>query len=176
MRMCEEWPGLSALPLMRDGNSRTFPWFDWSRRSESNLSRKTSRFDGRWSNREELRLTSLPVEWLRERKALRRFLRQTTAAIQANAARTYRRVLGVAGVLRQRPQRRPARLERKPRPLCHTTVSSLREEYRERYRAFAAAFREASARWKAGDFQAQFPELAFRPFVWPASSAAQLAA
>ena len=99
---------------------------------------------------EELRLTPLPVEWLRERKALRRFLRRTTAAIQAKAARAYRRVLGVAGVLRQHPQHRPARLERKPRPLCHTTIAALREEYRERYRAFAAAFREASGAMESG--------------------------
>src|SRR4029077_18784069 len=118
----------------------------------------------------------LPVESLRDREALGRFLRRTIAAIPTKAARTYRRVLGVAGVLRQRPQHRPARPERKPRPLCHTTQAALREENRERYRAFGVAFHEASGRWKAGDFHARFPDRAFRPFVWPASPAAQLAA
>ena len=114
VRNCEEWPGLSALPLMLEGEQRTFPWFDWSRRSESKGARKTSRFDRRWAHPEELRLAPLPVESLREREALGRFLRRTTVAIQTKAARTYRHVLGVAGVLRQRPQHRPARLERSP--------------------------------------------------------------
>ncbi len=177
VRRCEEWPGLSSLRLMLDGKPRTFPWFDWTRRSNSSeIFRKRSRFDERWVDQEELALTPLPIESLRERGALGRFLRRATEAIEREAAGTYRRVLGVAGVLRQRPQHRPARPKRKPRPLCHATVAALREEFRERYRAFAAAFREASVRWKAGDFQAQFPERAFRPFLWPTSPPAQLAA
>jgi hypothetical protein len=177
VRKCSEWPGLSCLKLLLDRRPRRFRWFDWTRRSSSrDASRKNSRFDDCWAEPEELVLTPLPIAAFQTRGATGRFLRRATEAIEREAAGTYQRVLGVAGVLRQRPQHRPARLERKPRPLCHTTVAALREEFRERYRAFAAAFREASSRWTAGDFRAQFPDRAFRPFVWPPSPPAALAA
>lgn len=177
VRKCSEWPGLSCLKLLLDRRPRRFRWFNWTRRSTTrDSSRKRSRFDDCWAEFEELVLAPLPCEALQTRGAMGRFLRRATEAIESEAARTHRRVLGVAGVLRRHPQHRPARLERRPRPLCHTTIAALREEFRERYRAFAAAFREASRRWKAGDFRAQFPEPAFRPFVWPMSPPATLAA
>ena len=177
VRKCAEWPGLSSLKLLLVRRPRRFRWFDWTRRSSSRLaSRKRSRFDDCWAEPEELVLAPLPSTTLRTRGAIGRFLQRATQAIEMEAARTHRRVLGVSGVLWQHPQHRPNRLERKPRPLCHTTVAALREEFRERYRAYAAAFGEASSRWKAGDFFAQFPDCAFRPFVWPPSVVAEVAA
>ncbi len=177
VRRCAEWPGLSSLKLLLDRRPRRFRWFDWTRRSSSRIaSRKRFRFDECWAEPEELVLAPLPSQALRTRGAIGRFLRRATEAIEIEAAGTYRRVLGVAGVLSQHPQHRPDRPERKPRPLCHTTIAALREEFRERYRAYAAAFGEASTRWKAGDFFAQFPDCAFRPFVWPLLAVAELAA
>ncbi len=176
VRKCSEWPGLSCLKPLLDRKPRKFRWYDWTRRSSSRDLRKKSRFDDCWAEPEELVLTPLPIAALRTRGAVGRFLRRTTDSIEREAAGMYQRVLGVDGVLRQDPQHRPARLERKPRPLCHTTIPALREEFRERYRGFVAAFREASRRWKAGDFHAQFPERAFRPFIWPTSPPVELAA
>ncbi|MGZ3479520.1 MAG: transposase [Myxococcaceae bacterium] len=177
VRRCAEWPGLSSLKLLLDRRPRRFRWFDWTRRSSSRIaSRKRFRFDECWAEPEELVLAPLPSQALRTRGAIGRFLQRATEAIEIEAAGTHRRVLGVAGVLSQHPQHRPDRPERKPRPLCHTTIASLREEFRERYRAYAAAFGEASTRWTAGDFFAQFPDRAFRPFVWPFSAVAELAA
>jgi len=176
VRKCSEWPGLSCLKLLLDRKPRKFRWFDWTRRSNSRDGRRRSRFDDCWAEPEELVLTPLPIATLRTRGAVGRFLRRTTEAIERQAAATHPCVLGVAGVLRQDPQHRPARLERKPRPLCHTTIPALREQFRECYRAFVAAFREASSRWKAGDFRARFPDRAFRPVVWPPSPHAELAA
>ncbi len=176
VRRCGEWPGLSSLKLLLDRRPRRFRWFDWTRRSSSRIdSRKKLRFDDCWAELEELVLAPLPSAALRTRGAIGRFLQRATEAIEMEAAGTHRRVLGVAGVLSQHPQHRPDRPERKPRPLCHTTIAALREEFRDRYRAYAAAFGEASSRWKAGDFFAQFPDCAFRPFVWPFSAVAELA-
>ena len=177
VRKCAEWPGLSSLKLLLVRRPRRFRWFDWTRRSSSRVaSRKRSRFDDCWAEPEELVLAPLPSTMLRTRGAIGRFLQRATQAIEMEAARTHRRVLGVSGVLLQHPQHRPDRLERKPRPFCPTTGAALREEFRERYRAYSAAFGEASSRWKAGDFFAQFPDCAFRPFVWPLSVIAEVAA
>ena len=166
LRTCAEWPGLSSLAQMVDGQPRVFPWFNWTRRSASTSALAQARFADRWSEREELRLAPLPLAGLQ----VKRFLRSAIRAIEAEGIRNFCRVLGRAGILRQHPHHRPARAARSPRPPCHTSLRQLLEAFLEEYRAFADAFRKASARWKAGDLLARFPERAFRPFLWPVSS------
>lgn len=177
VRLCSEWPGLSSLPLMLDGQPRKFHWFNWTRRSSGNRCRETrERLDRRWAEPEELSLTRLPDPTLQAPCKLRRFLRRAVKAIEEQAARQHRSFLGRAGVLRQRPHTQPAPAERKPRPPCHTSIPGLREAFIERYRSFAAAFHAASVRWRAGDLSATFPDSAIKPFVWPKSTGLQLAA
>jgi REP element-mobilizing transposase RayT len=177
VRRCRDWPGLSCLPLMVDGKPRSFRWFNWTRRTSGN-GRRVARplLDDRWAEAEELRLTPLPNPTLRTRDALRGFLKRAVRAIEEQGSRLHRTVLGRAGVLRQRPHAKPASSERKPRPLCHTSIPELLEAFRERYRGFVEAFRQASIRWRKGDPTASFPDWAIKPFVWPASAPLPLAA
>jgi REP element-mobilizing transposase RayT len=167
LRSCAEWPGLSSLSLMSDGKPRAFSWFNWTRRSNSCSPVARARFAERWAEREELRLAKLPISSLQTSAGVKRFLREAIQTIEEEGARQYRKVLGRAGVLRQHPHHRPARPSRAPRPLCHTSLRQLLEAFRDRYRSFLAAFHQASARWRAGDLLAQFPEHAIRPFLWP---------
>jgi len=168
VRKCSEWPGLSALPLLRDGNPRTFRWLNWTRRCKSApASRRGPRIDDRWAEPEELRLTTLPVRGFDRLNVVRTFLDDCVRAIEQQARLTYRTVMGVQSIREQDPQRRPTRPERSPAPWCHTTVHRLREEFMERYRWFASAFLEASSAWRAGCLGAKFPVTAVRPFLWP---------
>src|SRR5262249_35406057 len=159
---------ISSLPLLLDGRSMRFSWFNWTRRASGN-SRRARRglLDVRWAEREELRLTPLPSPSLQSPQALRAFLRRAVRAIEEEGSRQHPTVLGSAGVLRQRPHDRPARSKRSPRPLCHTSILELREGFRERYRGFVERYRQASIQWRAGDLTAVFPEWAIKPFVWP---------
>jgi REP element-mobilizing transposase RayT len=176
VRRCSEWPGLSALPLMRDGKPRTFRWMNWTRRCRSAApSRRGPRIDDRWAEKEELKLATLPIPGFERLSSVRRFLDECVAAIEREARLTYRAVLGVRGVCAQSPQRRPARPERSPAPWCHTTVQELRREFMERYRGFVASFLEASRSWRAGNLAASFPSIAVRPFLWPGGALAALA-
>ena len=177
VRLVRDWPGLSCLPLLLDGKPRSFRWFDWTRRSSGNPGRVTRPLlDKRWAESEELRLTPLPNPGLRGRKAVRAFVRRSVRAIEEQASREYRTVLGRAGVLRQHPHTRPPPAStRKPRPTCHTSIRELLEGFRERYRSFLEKYREASIRWRNGDFTACFPEAAIKPFVWPPSKTIPLA-
>ncbi|HET6981454.1 MAG TPA: transposase, partial [Myxococcaceae bacterium] len=95
VRRCRDWPGLSCLPLLLDGQPREFRWFNWTRRSSGN-SRRAIRepLDDRWAEPEQLRLTPLPNTGLRKPGALRRFLRRTVGAIETKALREHPRVLG----------------------------------------------------------------------------------
>jgi len=178
VRRCRDWPGLSCLPLLLDGEPRSFRWFDWARRSSGNAQRVARPLlDNRWAEPEELRLTPLPHPALHSRQALRAFLERAIRAIEEQGSRQFRTVLGRAGVLRQRPHARPAAApKRKPRPPCHTTIRELLEAFRERYRKFVEMFHRASVRWRSGDLTASFPEAAIKPFVWPSSGSMPRAA
>jgi REP element-mobilizing transposase RayT len=168
VRRCSEWPGLSALPLMRDGQPRTFRWFNWTRRCRSAPpSKRGPRLDQQWAESEELRLTTLPVQGFGRLSVVREFLEDCVRAIEHEARLVYRTVMGVRRLCTQPPQRRPARPERSPAPWCHTTVRQLRDEFMEGYRSFATAFLEASAEWRQGNLRASFPSAAVRPFLWP---------
>jgi REP element-mobilizing transposase RayT len=168
VRRCRDWPGLSSLPFLLDGRPRSFRWYNWTRRASGNARRrKRELLDARWAEHEELQLTPLPSPSLQTPQARRSFLRRTIRAIEEQAARQYQTVLGALGVMRQKPHHRPARSKRSPQPLCHTTIPELFEAFRERLRGFLAEFRQASARLRAGDLTAVFPEGAIKPFVWP---------
>lgn len=177
VRHCRDWPGLSCLPLMLDGQARSFRWFNWTRRSSGNARRVVrALLDARWAEPEELQLTPLPNPDLQRPGALRRFLLRAVNAIEKRAARQHRQVLGRDGVLNQRPHSKPRPAERTPRPPCHTSVAGMLEAFLERYRSFAEAYRCASIRWRSGDLTASFPEGAIKPFLWPRSTVMPLAA
>ena len=177
VRRCQDWPGLSCLPLMLDGGTRSFRWFNWTRRTSGN-SRRTSRalLDERWAEPERLRLTPLPNAALQQPGGLRRFLKRAVQAIETQASRHFRNFLGRSGVLRQRPHARPPPARPKQRPPCHTSIRELLEAFLHRYRGFADAYHRASIRWRRGDSTALFPESAIKPFVWPRVGALPLAA
>lgn len=177
VRRCRDWPGLSALPLMLDGRTKSFRWFNWTRRTSGNSRRvKRALLDERWAEPEHLRLTPLPDAALQEPGQLRRFLKRAVKAVEEQASRQYRTFLGRSGVLRQRPHAQPAPARRRPRPFCHTSIPEVLDAFRERYRSFAEAYHRASVRWRRGDLTALFPELAIKPFVWPGAGALPLAA
>ena len=169
VRRCSEWPGLSALPLMREGKPRAFRWLNWTRRCRSAPpERRGARLDERWAEPEQLRLTNLPVSGFDRLRAVRRFVDDAVATIEREARRTYRKVMGVCLLLAQSPQHRPARPERTRAPWCHATDGSRRQEFVDQCRASIAWYREASAAWRGGDLAAQFPPGTVRPILWPA--------
>jgi REP element-mobilizing transposase RayT len=177
VRTCAEWPGLSSLSMMFEGTTRRFRWFNWTRKGKTSPSVTDSgRFADRWAEQETLTLTPLPLQTLQSREAWRRFLQDAMQAIETEASRLHRRFLGRAGVLRQDPLRKARKKERSSRPPCHTSFPALLNEYLETFRAFVAAFREASSRWKRGELDVVFPEGAHRPFIWPRPLAQPLAA
>jgi hypothetical protein len=177
VRHCRDWPGLSSLPLMLDGSPMPARWFNWTRRASGNRHKEPRpRLDVRWSEAEEIRLTELPIPSLRAPGALRRFVLRTVQAIEEEACRQYKKFKGRRWVLKQDPFSKPRLKERKPQPLCHTSLPALQDAYREQYRNFVSAFRSASSRWLRGDLDAAFPEGAIRPFIFPARAGAPIAA
>jgi REP element-mobilizing transposase RayT len=163
---CQEWPGLSSLSMMLDGEPRRFRWFHWTHRwRERKLGKPCARFDERCSQVEQLVLAQIPHPAFQEAGSRRRILERLLEAIREHGAALHKGFRGRAWVLAQRPQHRPRRPARTPRPLCHTSSRRIFDEFREKARAFTVAFVNASQRWRAGDFSAPFPPGANRPMV-----------
>jgi hypothetical protein len=163
---CLDWPGLTSLAMMLDREPR-FRWFSWSDRWKWRRNRKPCpRFDERCSSDEKLVLTPVPHPAFRDPDSRRRIVEQLIESIEEHwRAVHHNEFRGRAWVLAQRPQHRPERPARSPRPLCHASSKPVSDEFREKSRGFMTAFLNASQRWRSGDFSVQFPLGANRPMV-----------
>ena len=166
-----EWPGLTCLAQLLGPAKRRFHWFNWTKRWSKKGSEDTAAGEGRLAEEMaepvEVEVAPLPC-WggLREEER-RSAVRGLVEGVEAEARAQDKPVLGVRAVRAQHPHTRPERLERSPRPLGHASTRQALKELREQYRAFVAAFREAAARWRRGDFSARFPLYSFPPRVVP---------
>jgi len=168
VRRCQDWPGLSSLRMMLDGAPCEFSWFGWSQRwGNRNATEAADRLNRRWSIREIFALAPLPRWANTSMEARRRVAIRWIRDINREGLATFKRVLGVAGVLAQSPLKKADRPTPRPRPSCHTTFRDLKDLFFDQLRSFVAAFRVASERWRLGDLSVEFPPWAFRPFLKP---------
>ncbi|AKJ00535.1 hypothetical protein ATI61_10458 [Archangium gephyra] len=168
-----EWPGLTCLPQLLGPARRVFQWFNWtkrwSRRGRGSEDRATGegRFGEELAEPVELEVAPLPCwEGLGE-EGRQRAVRGLVEGVEAEARAQDKPVLGARAVRAQHPHTRPERLKRSPRPLGHASTRQALKRLREQYRSFVAAFREAAAQWRRGNFSASFPLFSFPPRVVP---------
>ncbi len=166
-----EWPGLTCLPQLLGPARRVFQWFNWTKRwgtrGREEEGGGKGRFAQEWAESVELEVAPLPCwEGLGEEE-MQRAVRGLVEGVEAEAGARGRPVLGAWAVRAQHPHTRPEHLKRSPRPLGHASTRQALKALREQYRAFVAAFREAAARWRRGDFSASFPLFSFPPRVVP---------
>jgi REP element-mobilizing transposase RayT len=166
-----EWPGLTCLPQLLGPARRLFRWFNWTKRWSKRGSEDTAVGEGRFAEEiaepVELEVAPLPCWEGLGKEERQRAVRGLVEGVEAEARTQDKPVLGARAVKAQHPHTRPERLKRSPRPLGHASTRQALKELREQYRAFVAAFREAAARWRRGDFSASFPLFSFPPRVVP---------
>ena len=145
-----EWPGLHCVRELTHGIVRTFAW------------------QGDTKTNKRLRpvfVSPIPCWDGLSQQQHKEMYRNLVSSINAERSKP---ILGIRSILRQPPHNFPEKSSRSPRPLCHTTSNTLRAEYEERYRAFAAAYRIASAAYRQGDTTVEFPLYSYRPPPWVA--------
>ncbi|WP_395836104.1 transposase [Cystobacter fuscus] len=166
-----EWPGLTCLPQLLGPARRVFQWFNWtkrwSQRGSEDRAGARGRFAEQWAEPVELEVAPLPCWKGLGEEERQRVVRGLVEQVEAEARARNKPVFGASAVKAQHPHTRPEHLKRSPRPLGHASTRQALRELRERYRTFVAAFREAAARWRKGDFLTPFPLFSFPPRVVP---------
>jgi putative transposase len=92
--------------------------------------------------------------------------REVASAVEhreADLRKTQTGVLGMKRVLRSSPLDHPKMSTRSAMPLCFASTRETRTDFINGWRAFVAAFRTASLRFREGVLDAQFPMFSFRP-------------
>jgi hypothetical protein len=106
------------------------------------------------------------TRWLR--RNLDRLLPTRERAIRQS--RKGRPFLGAAIVLQQNALTPSPKIDRSPIPLCHATTADGWFSYLESWRAFVKEYRLASAAYRAGAEETEFPEGSFPPGRPPLAS------
>lgn len=163
-----DWPGVHSVRETLSGEPIRGVWFN--RTAEYDARTRGESFDRlRYVTEETFELSPLPCLAHLAAEKYRKWVADLVDEIEREAAaeRANRGLmpLGITGVLRQDPQYRPSTSKKSPAPLFHAATKAVRRILRAAYSLFAAAFRAAAARWKAGDRTAEFPIGSFPPGV-----------
>jgi REP element-mobilizing transposase RayT len=162
----DKWPGVHCAKSLLSGEPAEGYWFDQTQ--EYAARRRGEKFDRmRYASREILVLSPLPCWKHLAEEVRRQLVVEMIADIEAEAALRRKssgsQVLGASAVLGQHPFDRPARPKKSPAPLFHAASKLMRQELWAAYSWFVAAFRDASAKLRAGDRMARFPAGSFPP-------------
>jgi hypothetical protein len=164
-RLCD-WPGVSAVRALLDGEPLEGLWFD--RTQEHRARRRGDAFERlEFATFYTVQLEPLPCWAHLPAEEYRRRVAEEVEAIESQAARKRelldRPAPGPAAIRGQEPHTAPERLKKSPAPLFHAASRKIRRELYEGYRHFVAAFREAAARLRAGEVDVVFPAGSFPP-------------
>ncbi len=161
-----QWPGVHCAQALMTGEAVQGYWFDETQAYAAR--RRGEDFDRmRFATFEVLTLSPLPCWKHLPEETRRKLIADLITEIEAEAAirrqRTGSQVLGASAVRGQHPFDRPRKPKKSPAPLFHAASQAVRRELYAMYRWFAATFREASEKLRAGDRTVPFPAGSFPP-------------
>ena len=161
-----EWPGVHSVDALLTGEPLRGFWFD---RTKEGAARRRgeafSRYD--FATSETIVLSPVPCWRHLTPEQYRHRIADLVHEIEADAERDRqqggREPLGAEGVKTQNPLEAPRRSKKSPAPDFHAATKSALQALRDDYREFVAEYREASAKYLAGDRLAPFPAGSFPP-------------
>ncbi|MCO4760917.1 MAG: transposase [Myxococcales bacterium] len=169
-----DWPGATALPWLLRGEPIYGVWTDFTARYNASRRKGYVEIPGEFDTVYELRMTVLPC-WAGEKDEVwRKHVSDLACEIDATAAQRRKEtgagVLGVAAILAADVATELPVQRRNPAPTVHAVCPVVRKRLEEGLRAIAEAYADASARFRDGEWDVEFPEGTFRPlggFVTP---------
>jgi len=162
----QDWPGVSSIRSILAGEPSRGFWFnrsaEWFAR---NRDPRPDRYE--FATQYEVELSPIPCWEHLSRDEYRSRVRDLIDRIEEKTCTTNREAgivpPGPAFVLAQDPHSHPDRPSRSPAPLCHTSLRALRREFISAYYAFKSAYIEASALFRSGNPDTNFPADCFPP-------------
>lgn len=167
-----QWPGATAVHGLLGEMRLEGVWVDRDALRRARAKDPNVSIDN-FSSTVEVPLSPLP-QWANlSEEALRAKYEALVRDVEVEGARLCRSFVGVKAITAMDPHASPDQPERSRAPFCHTTSAALRRAFRDAYRAFVGAYREAAmlVRSKAEQYSGLFPEGSFpRPRVFRRSS------
>ncbi|MCO4762600.1 MAG: transposase [Myxococcales bacterium] len=169
-----DWPGVSSLPWLLRGESIFGVWTDFTARYNASRRKNYTPLAGEFDTVYELRMTVMPCWSKSSVECWRQKVRELATEIDETAARRRQEsgasVMGLQKALSAGGPSREITKRRRPAPKVHAVCPVVRERLKAGLRAIADAYAEASARFRDGEWDVEFPEGTFRPmggFVTP---------
>ena len=161
-------PLFSTYDHLAKGKPLRFWYLDWEAYWTAGGKRKKSH-----RLKDYLRWTTWQCTPLPSQMAMREHQRQTWMRKQVReiekACKTERKdsgktVIGKAGLHAVDPRERPRNPKKSgKRPLCHASDPELAKEHKKEWRKFMGQYVEASADYRNGYYEREFPEGSYRP-------------
>ena len=168
-----DWPGVSSVEALITGEPMKGEWTDRTAYHRArNRGEDVSEAD--FTEEIELHLTPLPSLAHLAARDYRQLMLEIVREIEDETLQRHREndtvPLGVDAIMSRHPHHRPERKPSTPRPWFHAISREAREAMRSALLWIVAAYRVASERYRAGEYDAVFPEGTFppaRPFIFP---------
>ncbi len=161
-----EWPGVTSLRSMLTGEPIHGYWFDrsaeWFNRQKGRPSDKYE-----FAEPQDVHLSPLPcwehLDSTEQQAHVRALVERIELETRQALSQKNRRPRGRAAVLAQDPHSHPEQPKRSAAPPCHTSQQSLRKAFVAAYYAFVDMYVEASALFRSGKPNTEFPADCFPP-------------
>lgn len=163
---CRDWPGVSSVPALADGEALEGTWYDRTALYEARRRGENKRLED-FATVETVELSPLPCwQHLEPEQIRERVADLVTEIEQRHRLRRATEGAGVAGrraVRRRHPHDRPKQSKRTPAPRFHTASREAWQALRAGVQAFAEEFRAAAELLKIGHPEPRFPAGSFPP-------------
>ena len=157
-----EWPGATAVQGLLGDMRLEGVWVDRDSLRRARL-KDPEVTDDAFSSTVEVKLSPLPQWEGLDANELRQKYEGLVRDVEAEGERLGLAFLGARRVMSEDPHASPEQPARRRAPLCHTTSVALRRAFKEAYRTFVAAYRDAVARvrTRAATYDVHYPEGSF---------------
>ncbi len=166
-----DWPGVSSTEALITGEPMHGTWIDRTALSKAR-SRGKDFVEDDFAHPKTLHLEPLPSLAYLSSRQYRDLIVDMVRQIEQETLLQHQEEgtvpLGVEAILSRDPHKRPEQVPRSPRPWFHALSRQMRKAMRDALTWIVAAYRQAAARFKQGEFDVEFPEGTFpppRPFV-----------
>lgn len=164
------WPGLNCYAHVLDEKDRVYVFNDYTAFSRAcarakHTGEQVSIKD--FQTKHRLHITPLPefkhLSSEERRAVLAKLIQRRVVRLKKERRAQGLGFLGREKILRQRFTAVPRSVKRAPRPICYTKSWEAKKRFMGWFMPWLESYREASRRFRSGEFLVQFPEHCIRP-------------